>query len=250
MSASHSETQQRSNTSTANTVVTENRNVSGNSGITAVSEGGSLALQYAPVSVDDRDVYDNRVSNDNRVNISYEPEAVKLGISAATSAAALAVNASGASNEAMRSLASDAVRTNSATVQNLFAAASDIGLKIGQLEKDTTNRALMIADTTTANAQSFARETLTAFGDRLAQFQASNQTQLGNVVSALNSSLGTTVTSLNSSYRDANTSSDQRIADIAKESTDLVREVFKYGAIAAGVAVGAFLLYKGSKAFA
>lgn len=212
MSASHSssKTSDSTATTTNTSLTTINKNLSGNSGLVAnADEGATLNLSYAPIS------------------ISTDAGALEAGARVANAGISAAVTAVGTNAQ----LASDAIQrsldANAHTEERAFSIVSA-----------TTQRADDLARDLSTGAVDFAQSVLTQFGTRLADYQQAEQTQLGNTVSALNDS-----------YRDANKSSDQRIAEIAGESQDLVREVFKYGLIAAGVAVGAFLLSRGGKAF-
>jgi hypothetical protein len=127
------------------------------------------------------------------------------------------------------SAAITAINANASSTKDLVAYS-----------KDSTDRAFAIVDANANRELNFASETLSKFGTQLADIQTANQTQLGNVVSSL----------AKSNYEN-NESSNQQVINavqtVAAESNDLLREVFKYGAIALGVAVGGFLLIKGRK---
>lgn len=238
MSASHStsKTSDSTSTNTNTELTTINKNVSGNAGLTAVADTNStLNLSYAPISV-----------NTDFGAIDAAARIADAGVNAGAFIANRGLDASITAFGTSAKLAGDAVTKaiDANTSANSGALASAL-----TFASASEKRAFDIVGATTASNASNAREyaegvvnfaggVLTQFGKTLADYQTAEQTQLGNTVSALNDS-----------YRDANKSSDQRIAEIAQSSTDLVREVFKYALIAGGIAIGAFLLSHGAKAF-
>lgn len=198
MSASHSESENRNSTSTNTELTTRNNNVSGNTGLTATAvEGGSLNLNYAPVTLDGG------------------------AISAASSSAALAIDNAGKANELIRSLAHESA----------------------MLFSNSENRALDIVQATTRENSENAAGFAALFAKSLGDAATAQQTQLGNVVSALNKSFVENNTSANQQVINATTEAGQQAAN-------LISDVFKYIAIAAGVGIVAFLAVKGKKVFA
>jgi ElaB/YqjD/DUF883 family membrane-anchored ribosome-binding protein len=210
------------NASTQSTSVdTRNENVSGNSGVTAAATGGSsVDLSYAPVDL-------TTINNtDQSVHVTTDFGAVSAGISAAVSAAGLSANNS---ERAIAAVSANSAN-NADVLQSIAGHAIDT---VEAISQGSANNSKELA----AGYINSATGLFTQFGKTLADYQLAEQAQLGNTVSALNQS-----------YREANTSSDERVQDIAKESTDLVREVFKYIAIAAGAGALLFLFKKGTRA--
>lgn len=242
MSASHSTSKTANQTESNQTtnLTTINKNLSGNSGLVAnADEGATLNLSYAPISI-----------NTDAGAVDAGARVANAGISATVTSAALAIDAAGHANDVIRSLAGDVVTQSGQTIGGTLNFARDV---IGT-EHANTSRALDIVLNTSQRSDELARDlaggaaefagtVLTQFGNRLAEYQQAEQTQLGNVVSALSSS-----------FVDNSKTADQRVTDATLEAgaqaADTLREVFKYITIAAVAAGAIFLLSRGKRVFA
>jgi hypothetical protein len=184
---------QTQNTTTENNLVeTTNRNVSGNTGLVA-TEGSTLTTV------------------DNSVHLTTDQGAVAAGRDIALGATGLAENALDiVSAVNQRSLSNSEIVSD----QALKSVSSAYGQALTAVSEN--------ADNTTTIVERLA----TNFGTRLADLTASEQTQLGNTVSALSSS-----------YESRNTSANQQVLD---SQTNLV----KYVALAAAAAFLGFLLLR------
>lgn len=232
----------KTQTATASTqttsLTTTNKNVSGNAGITnTVDEGSTVNLSYAPVEI-----------NTDAGAVNAGAYVANAGISATTTAAALAINSVGKANDNIRMLAADAVTANSDLALQLAGGVINAAKASSSGANAITSHALDIVDATTrSNAENardyaegvvnFAGGVLTQFGNKLAEYQQSEQTQLGNVVSALSAS-----------FVDNSKTADQRVTDATlqagAQSADVITSVAKYAAIAIAVGVLGYILIK------
>lgn len=200
---SESKSNPQNTTANTSTVSTTNANVSGNSGVTLAPQGdnNSTALTINTTSVD--------------------PSVVASALSASTTAFG---------NSAQ--IASDAISSNQSIDQASIDQSTGIAkasLAIASQTLESANEQNVNSlDTINTLASGFATQlegVVTSEQAALQQDQASSQTQLGNIVSALSTSFVAGSTSVNQS--------------VITEQTD----IFKYLAIAAGL-IGAVYFYK------
>lgn len=213
MSASHSTSKTANQTSSVqNTdLTTINKNISGNSGLTAVADTDStLNLNYAPISI-----------NTDSGAIAAGERVANAGIAASTSAAALTSR-----------LAHDVVADAGVTTNLAFGLAGHAVDTISATSRDAQDRTF-----------DFAGSVLTQFGNKLSDYEQASQTQLGNVVSALSDSFVDNSKTADQRVTDAT-------LQAGAQAADTLREVFKYIAIAAVAAGALFLLARGKKVFA
>jgi hypothetical protein len=172
-------------TSTSTELTTKNLNVSGNSGFTAVGgEGGSQNLSVT--------------NNTSTVNTTTDLGAIK----AATGLSQSALDTVAAANRDSLNFASDALSTATDVSRNALTTVSQN------------------ADNTVSVVSNLAKQ----FGESLFDFTSQEQTQLGNVVSALSST-----------YQDNTTNANTQVL---QAGTNIV----KYAALAAVGIVAVYLL--------
>lgn len=193
MSDSQSETKNATSTNTE--LTTKNLNVSGNTGLTAVGgEGGSLDLSYNPTTT----------SIDAHTETDFG--AIKAGTALSQHALDVAASVNGSAIDAVQNLAS----------KSLTATGNAYGAALNAVQDNTDNTVTVIS--TLAGK----------FGTALQGLFEDTQTQLGNTVSALNST-----------YTANNTSANQQVINATSAAEKSVIDAVKYLALAvvAGVAV-------------
>jgi hypothetical protein len=191
-----SESNSSPTTSTSTALTTKNLNVSGNSGLTAVGgENGTLALNYSPTTT----------------VISTDAGAVGAATGLASHALDVVAAVNNRSNDAIANLATKQLTST----ENIFGTS----LTAVTHESD--------------NAVSVVSKLATQFGTALADYQSAEQAQLGNVVSALNST-----------YTANNTSANQQVINAVTQAGQTSASVIKYVAVAALAAALLFVVLR------
>jgi len=187
-------------TATTTSLTTKNLNVSGNSGLTAVGgENGTLALAYSPTT--------NTTTIDAHTDISTDFGAINAATGLAGHALDVVSAVNNRSNDSVANLASKQLTST----ENIFGSS----LTAITHESD--------------NAVSVVSKLATQFGTALADYQSAEQSQLGNVVSALNST-----------YTANNTSANQQVINAVSQAGAQSSAVIKF---VAGAAIAAALLF-------
>jgi hypothetical protein len=187
-------------TSTSTELVTKNLNVSGNTGLTVVGgEGGSLGFS------------ESNTTNDNSIRVQSTTDfgAVEAGTGLSQHALDVAASVNASSLSAIRSLAAE---TTEAT-------------------GNAYGKALTAVQTNANDTVSVIAGLAGKFGTALQDLTASEQTQLGNVVSALNST-----------YTANNTSANQQVINATTQAGEQLTETIKYIAIAAAAAAALYFI--------
>lgn len=188
---SDSQSSTSNKTSTNTELTTKNLNVSGNSGLTVVGgENGSLGLSYNPT------------------NFSTDAGAIQAGTSLSEHALDVVASVNGSAVDAVQSLASKALTSTG----NAYGAA------ITAVSNNTDNTVSVIS------------KLATTFGTGLQNLFEDTQTQLGNTVSALNST-----------YTANNTSANQQVINATSAAEKSVIDAIKY--IALAVVAGTLVYY-------
>lgn len=198
-------------TATSTSLTTKNLNVSGNSGFTAVGgEGGSQNLSVR------NDTTSNNIAIDNSVRTTTDFGAVQAGTGLAQSA----LDTVAAANR----YSIDAVTDSNSTIRSIAGQAIEAS-------GSAYGGALTAVQHNTDNTVSVIQQLATQFGTALYDFTSQEQTQLGNTVSALNST-----------YTANNTSANQQVINATQAAGENLTATIKYIALAAAAAAALYFI--------